>query len=51
MAACIIFIGFLAYEITEGIRIHDWAYRDIGGHLIGFTGYTAARMGLNWFVW
>ena len=27
---------FLSYEITEGLRIRDWAYRDIGGYLIGW---------------
>ena len=37
VAAAIVFVGFLAYEITEGLRIRDWAYRDIGGHLIGFA--------------
>ena len=35
--AVIFFIGFLAYEITEGWRIRDWAYRDIGGYLIGLA--------------
>ena len=29
--------GFLAYEITEGLRIRDWAYRDVGGWLTGFS--------------
>ena len=27
---------FLAYEITEGWRINDWSYRDIGGYMIGW---------------
>ena len=26
---------FLAYEVTEGWRIRDWAYRDIGGFMAG----------------
>ena len=26
---------FLAYEISEGWRIRDWAYRDIGGFMAG----------------
>ena len=33
---------FLAYEITEGLRINDWAYRDIGGYLTGYTIATAS---------
>ena len=27
---------FLAYEITEGLRLRDWAYRDIGGFMVGW---------------
>ena len=34
--AAVLFAGFLAYEITEGWRIRDWAYRDIGGFLTGW---------------
>ena len=26
---------FLTYEITEGLRIRDWAYRDIGFFVVG----------------
>lgn len=29
--------GFALYEITEGLRLRDWAYRDLGGHLVGFA--------------
>ena len=36
-AVGIMFTGFLAYEITEGLRIRDWAYRDVGGWLTGFS--------------
>ena len=35
---------FLAYEITEGWRIKDWAYRDIGGAFAGWL--TVAGTGL-----
>ena len=35
---------FLAYEITEGIRILDMAYRDIGGYLTGFLVTSIASM-------
>ena len=55
VAAVILFVGFLAYEITEGLRIRDWAYRDIGGHLVGFAvgstvlvGLLIARQMLGW---
>ena len=42
LAACLVaqalgVVLFLAYEITEGWRIKDWAYRDIGGFMIGMT--------------
>ena len=32
---------FMAYEITEGLRIRDWSYRDIGGLLVGYFGCNA----------
>jgi hypothetical protein len=35
---------FLAYEITEGIRILDMAYRDIGGYLTGFLVASIAAL-------
>ena len=31
---------FLAYEVTEGWRIRDWAYRDIGGFMAGMLVVT-----------
>ena len=34
--SALVWIRFLAYEVTEGMRIRDWAYRDLGGELIGF---------------
>ena len=42
---------FLAYEITEGWRINDWSYRDIGGYMAGwFMGISIFLMGgiLQW---
>ena len=27
---------FICYEVTEGLRINDWAYRDIGGYMGGW---------------
>lgn len=56
IAAVLVFLGFLAYEITEGLRIRDWAYRDIGGHLIGLAigtaGYAALYLaGLLPAIW
>ena len=36
-----VIILFLAYEITEGWRIKDWAYRDIGGFLMAYVPVTA----------
>ena len=33
--ASVFTVLFLAYEITEGWRIRDWAYRDIGGYMTG----------------
>ena len=41
---------FLAYQITEGLRIRDWAYRDIGGFLTGFTLAAMAGGGLAWWA-
>ncbi len=41
------FVGFLAYEITEGWRIKDWAYRDIGGYLVGLGVGLAAATALG----
>ena len=32
---------FLRYEETEGQRIRDWAYRDIGGYLVGWLAGAA----------
>jgi len=40
--------GFLAYEITEGLRIRDWAYRDVGGWLAGFS--VCVFAGALWWV-
>ena len=40
--------GFLAYEITEGLRIRDWAYRDVGGWLTGFS--LCVFAGVLWWV-
>ena len=45
-AAVILLIGFLAYEITEGFRIKDLAYRDIHGFLFGFGAVMLAKLGL-----
>ena len=42
---------FLAYEITEGWRIRDWAYRDIGGYMIGFTIVAGAVLPLLVWRW
>lgn len=38
---------FLAYEITEDVRIKDQAYRDILGFVIGFS--TVAAVCLTFF--
>ena len=51
VAAAILFVGFLAYEITEGQRIRDWAYRDIGGHLVGFAVGSIVFIGLHMLGW
>lgn len=40
----IVTLLFLAYEITEGIRILDMAYRDIGGYLTGFLVTSIASL-------
>ena len=37
VAQVLVTLLFLAYEITEGWRIRDFAYRDIGGYLGGFV--------------
>ena len=49
-------VTFLAYEITEGWRIKDWAYRDIGGYLVGsaipptyVVFHILNRGWLNWY--
>ena len=47
-AVGIMFTGFLAYEITEGLRIRDWAYRDVGGWLTGFS--VCVFAGALWWV-
>ena len=44
----IMLAGFLAYEVTEGLRIRDWAYRDVGGWLAGFSACVFA--GVLWWV-
>ena len=44
----IMLAGFLAYEVTEGLRIRDWAYRDVGGWLTGFSACVFA--GVLWWV-
>ena len=49
--AVLLFIGFLAYEITEGLRIKDWAYRDIGGALIGLAAVTAGALLERFMPW
>ena len=41
---------FIAYDITEDRRIRDWAYRDIGGYLAGFTIVITVLVGA-WAVW
>ena len=51
VAAVILFIGFLVYEITEGLRIRDWAYRDIGGHLFGFAAGSVVLICLHLLGW
>lgn len=38
IAQAVVMVGFLAYEITEGWRIKDQAYVDIGGYLGGYMG-------------
>ena len=42
------FARFLAYEVTEGLRIKDWAFRDLAGEKIGWLtstlGGTAAAL-------
>ena len=32
----VVVILFIAYEVTEGWRIRDWSYRDIGGYMAGW---------------
>ena len=39
-------VMFLAYEITEGLRINDWAYRDIGGYMAGWLFAMSVFVGL-----
>ena len=51
VAAVILFVGFLAYEITEGLRIRDWAYRDIGGYLYGFSVGSVVLICLHMLGW
>ena len=37
---------FIAYEVTEGWRLNDWSYRDIGGFMGGWVfGLTLFLMG------
>ena len=38
---------FLAYEVTEGWRIRDWAYRDIGGFMAGMVAVTVCGLGVT----
>ena len=45
-AAWMLFIGILAYQVTEQWLIRDSAYRDIRGYLLGL----GAAM-LAWAVW
>ena len=40
----IVTVLFLAYEITEGWRIRDWAYRDIGGYMAGYFVAVTAQL-------
>ena len=47
----ILVLLFLAYEITEGFRIRDWAYRDIGGFLIGYFVCSIVGSMLLLFPW
>ena len=35
IVATVATVLFIVYEISEGWRIYDWAYRDVGGYLVG----------------
>ncbi len=48
-AQALITILFLAYEITEGWRIRDWCYRDVGGFLMGFVAVTMGGLAMASF--
>ena len=39
-------ILFLAYEITEGWRLRDFAYRDVGGYLAGSVAALVIGLGV-----
>ncbi len=36
---------FLAYELSEGDRIRDFAYRDIGGYVVGWSAPVVPAFG------
>ena len=41
---------FVVYEVVEGWRIKDWAFRDIGGYLAGRLIVGLAAI-FSWGVW
>ena len=47
--AYITFAFFLAYEISEGWRIRDGAFRDLGAAMVGFLIVTAIVFGMKVF--
>ena len=44
VASVMTIVLFMVYEITEGWRVRDWGYRDIGGAAIGY--FVANCVGL-----
>lgn len=46
--AFVALVLFLAYEISEGYRIKDGAFRDIGAAAFGYGAVVGARVGLDW---
>ena len=44
VASVMTLVLFISYEITEGWRVRDWGYRDIGGAAIGY--FVATCVGL-----
>ena len=43
--AAMLFSGFIVYEVIEGLRLKDHAYRDVGGALVG-VGVVGAVLGV-----